>query len=158
MEVTFQEETMKVSKYATGLIFMALATLWLGACGGKADPVLEGRALEFLRNAQDATKISQFLSPLMSQSTQPSQSQQMGLVPGLPKDIYAVDPEQLQKISSADISIRKKGKWAQVSARVPTTTGTIVIKTTWVKVEGQWYLFSGTDGEIQTYGKPPLFV
>jgi len=143
----------KLSLLALALIVVALIA---SSCGGK-DFALERRALDFFHKAYDLNNVREFLTPVLQQGIGDVDLNNFA-VPGMPVQVVAAGKENLEKLTAADISTRVKGKWGQVTASVNSPAGILEVTTLWVKVNGTWYLFAGTDGEKAKYGKPAEFI
>jgi hypothetical protein len=83
-------------------------------------------------------------------------------MPGMSSGLQGASKESLSKVTTGDLSFqlrRSKGhQWAQVSVTYDSATGVATEKLTWIKINGQWYLYSNTAGEQNEYGQPPYFV
>lgn len=83
-------------------------------------------------------------------------------MPGLSTGLQEAGKESLSKVTTGDLSFqirRSKGhQWAQVTVRYESATGLATGLLTWIKVDGNWYLFGNTAGEQNEYGEAPYFV
>ncbi len=138
------------------ILLLALLITLLPACQ-KDDPKLKQRALEFYRNAKDFNSIKTFLTPVIQESIPENLGKNFAIA-GIPMDLMGVPSEILAGLGPEAITIKKRGKWSQVNVTVDTPTGSIDVPTIWVRVEGEWYLYTGTNAEIDKYGKAPYFV
>jgi len=139
------------------LVIALFFSLTILSCRGQVSPKLEARVLSYVKVANDLNKIKPFLTPFVQESVPEGGIQSLAMA-GIPTEFLRQPSETLQKITSADITLRIKGKWAEATIHLPTPAGTQDIKTIWLKEGGEWYLFTGSGGEIEKYGKPPIFI
>ena len=83
-------------------------------------------------------------------------------MPGLSSGLQDAGKESLSKVTTGDLSFqirRSKGhQWALVSVTYESVAGIATEQLTWIKIDGQWYLYGNTAGEQNEYGEPPYFV
>jgi len=148
------------SLFLVGVFAVGLALLVV-ACPSPGDVALKARALSYLKVANDISASKEFFSPkiqdALGSATGRISAATLAL-PGIPMALTSATSDQLAKISAESIHTRTQGKWGQVRFTFESATGPRQMSTVWVRVNGQWYVFAATDGEIHEYGKPPVFV
>jgi hypothetical protein len=144
----------------TFFIFTIVMLLVLAGCP-PSTATLKTRALEFVHKAYDSAAITQYMTPAFQESAKaiekPSGDSRLATRSPASK-LAALGKDVLSKVTDADITIQARGKWAQVTVGVTLPYGREDIPTTWLFVDGNWYLFVGGGGEEATYGKAPYFV
>ncbi len=148
---------MRIPHLTVFVVLVGLLATLLGACSTGADPKLQSRALEFYKNAHDTNAVRGFFTPLIQQSLPEKISGSLAMT-GVPTELTTVPLQNLQDISPTQVSMKRKGKWAKVEIEVETLTGIISVPTFWIKIEDEWYLFTGSSAEINEYGKPPTII
>jgi len=148
---------MRTTRILYPVVFALVFSLTIFGCRGQINPKLEARVLSYVRVANDVNKIRPFLTPFAQEHIPEGAGQSLAMA-GIPTEFLNESSETLEKITSADITLRVKGKWAEVTIRLPSAAGTQDVKTIWLKEGGEWYLFTGSGGEIEKYGKPPIFI
>jgi hypothetical protein len=152
-------------------IFTAVMLLVLAGCP-PSTVTLKPRALEFVHKAYDAAAITTYMTPVLQESiknvTQNAGATSMAgdgggastgsAMPGPAPMLARLGQEPLSKVTDADLKVESQGKWAQVTVSVTMPYGREDIKTTWLFLNGTWYLYAGSGGEETTYGKAPYFV
>ena|GEM_PF-2300468 len=130
------------------------------ACAGIGEQALKTRGMAYLKVANDLNAAKDFMTPKMQDSLGGTARGGTGTValPGIPLRLMSASSEQLAGITEADVSAQAMGKWGKVRVTLEGEVGARELDTIWVKVGGEWFLFAGTDGEIEAYGKPPVFV
>jgi hypothetical protein len=153
-------------------IFAALLLLALAGCPADTK-TLKPRALDFVHKAWDVNAVTSFMTPIFQESMkgradQPTTVGSGGTlgapggtgsaIPGPAPQLARLGQDALSKITEADLTIQAQKKWAQVTVGVNMDYGREEIKMVWLYVDKQWYVYAGSGGEENAYGKAPYFV